>query len=275
MKKDQVFLASEKRSGEFEFNAEVAEVFDDMLERSVPLYLEQQAIVKDIAKHFWVPGTAVYDLGCSTATTLIGLCRELPSSARLVGYDNSMPMLNRARQNIEENHFRERIDLRYGELNGQQSDFPMEHASVVTLCWTLQFIKPLRRDNLIRRIYDALVDQGVLIVTEKVLTNDGNMNRLFIDFYYELKRRRGYSNAEIQRKREALENVLIPYRLEENLDLFRRNGFEAVETFFQWFNFAGFLCVKKPAAVSEPAGLRLGGSSSGAGRRNRNLVTST
>ena len=52
------------------------------------------------------------------------------------------------------------------------------------------------------------------------------------------------------RKREALENVLIPYRVEENLELFRRNGFEIVEPFFQWFNFAGFLCVKKPALLT-------------------------
>jgi tRNA (cmo5U34)-methyltransferase len=58
---------------------------------------------------------------------------------------------------------------------------------------------------------------------------------------------RDYSDLEIARKREALENVLVPYRLDENVDLFRRNGFEIVETFFQGFNFAGFLCVKKAA----------------------------
>ena len=82
-------------------------------------------------------------------------------------------------------------------------------------------------------------------MTEKILTNNGHMNRFFIDFYYDFKRKQGYSETEILRKREALENVLIPYQIAENLDLFRRNGFEMVETFFQWFNFAGFLCVKK------------------------------
>ena len=117
-------------------------------------------------------------------------------------------------------------------------------SSVVTLCWTLQFIRPLRRDVLIKKIYDELEDGGVLIVTDKVLTNDSNMNRFFIDFYYDFKRGKGYSEDEILRKREALENVLIPYRFDENFELFRRNGFQTVETFFQWFNFAGFLCVK-------------------------------
>jgi len=89
----------------------------------------------------------------------------------------------------------------------------------------------------------------VLIVTDKVLTNDSNMNRLFIDFYYDFKRRNHYSEVEISKKREALENVLIPYRLDENLELFRRNGFATVETFFQWYNFAGFLCVKHLSSV--------------------------
>ena len=254
MKKDEIFLKPEKQTRDFEFDADVAEVFDDMLERSIPFYLEQQAMIKTMCRNLWVPGTNLYDLGCSTAATLIGLCLDLPPSARFIGYDNSIPMLERARRNVGENQLQERIDLRHADLNGQLSNLELRDAGVITMCWTLQFVRPLRRDNLIRWIYDALVDDGVLIVTEKILTNNGNMNRLFIDFYYEFKRRNGYSDTEIARKREALENVLIPYRLEENVDLFRRNGFEMVETFFQWFNFAGFLCVKKPASASPAIG---------------------
>ena len=245
MKKDEIYLGPRKSARDFEFDAQVAEVFDDMLERSIPFYLEQQAMIRAVCRSLWVPGTNFYDLGCSTATTLIGLCRDLPSSARLTGYDYSVPMLERARRTVQENQFQDRIDLRHADLNGKLTDLPLDNAGLVTMCWTLQFVRPLRRDNLIRWIYDALVDGGALIVTEKILMNNGNMNRLFIDFYYDFKRRNGYSDTEIARKREALENVLIPYRLEENLDLFRRSGFEMVETFFQWFNFAGFLCVKK------------------------------
>ena len=216
MKKDKVFLGNQKRASDFEFNAEVAEVFDDMLERSVPFYLEQQKMVVDIGKRFWVPGTIVYDLGCSTATMLVELCDRLPASARLVGYDNSPPMLERARKKIAENNSQKRVEVRLSDLNGELSDLDLENAGIVTMGWTLQFIRPLSRDT-----------------------------RFFIDFYYDFKRKQGYSETEILRKREALENVLIPYQIAENLDLFRRNGFEMVETFFQWFNFAGFLCVKK------------------------------
>jgi tRNA (cmo5U34)-methyltransferase len=103
----------------------------------------------------------------------------------------------------------------------------------------------LKRDALIRWIYDGMVPGGMLIVMEKVLTNSSDMNRYFIEFYYDFKRRNGYSEEEILKKREALENVLIPYRVDENFELFRRNGFPVVETFFQWYNFAGFMAVKQ------------------------------
>ena len=245
-KADRVFLAAQQRACDFEFNAEVAQVFDDMLVRSVPFYREQQEMIAAIGAKFWIPGTKVYDLGCSTATTLLGLGRELPAAARLVGYDNSLPMIEQARRKITEHNFEDRIEVRFGDLNGSLSELPLDNASVVTMCWTLQFVRPLRRDNVIRWIYEGLAEEGVLIVTEKILTASSDMNRFFIDYYYDFKRRQGYSESEILRKREALENVLIPYRIEENLELFRRNGFEIVETFFQWFNFAGFFCVKKP-----------------------------
>lgn len=233
-------------AGAFEFNAEVAEVFDDMLERSIPFYAEQQAMIRGLCNRLWIRGTKIHDLGCSTATTLIGLARELPDASPLFGYDKSLPMLERGRRKVVESQLEQRIVLRHADLGGQLCGLPLENAGVVTMCWTLQFIPPRARDGVIRWIYDSLVTEGMLIVTEKILTNNAEVNRSFVDLYHQFKRQRGYADAEIARKREALENVLIPLRLDENLDLFRRNGFELVETFFQWFNFAGFLCVKKP-----------------------------
>lgn len=244
MSKDEVFVDAAQRSTDFVFDRQVAEVFDDMLCRSIPLYTEQQSLIRDIAKQFWLTDTSVVDLGCSLGTTLLNMASTLEDTKKFVGYDNSVPMLDKARTNIESAGECGRIELCYADLNANLDDIDVSSASVVTVCWTLQFIRPLKRDQLIRKIYNGLVDGGVLIVTDKVLTNDSNMNRFFIDFYYEFKRRNGYSEEEITRKREALENVLIPYRFDENFELFRRNGFQIVETFFQWYNFAGFMCVK-------------------------------
>lgn len=243
-RRDTIFATSTPRAGDFEFDEHVADVFDEMLARSIPLYTEQQDMIANIATSFWRPGSEIYDLGCSTATTLIRLGEALPHATRLVGYDKSAPMLDRARQKVSEHGYSDRIDLRLSDLNGTLEDLPLHNASIVTMCWTLQFIRPMRRDSLIRWIWNGLVDGGVLIVTEKVLTHNADLNRLFVQWYYAYKSRQGYSETEIVRKREALENVLVPYRLDENRELFARNGFGTVETFFQWFNFAGFLCVK-------------------------------
>lgn len=241
MKKDDIFASTAARASDFTFNQQVAEVFDDMLARSVPFYLEQQSMIGELAKKFFIKGTNIYDLGCATGTTLINLAKDPGKEAkRLIGYDNSLPMIEKAREKIKQRGLSDKIEILFQDLNEK---VPLENASLITTCWTLQFVRPLQRENFLKDIYDGLVKDGALIITEKILTNNTDMNRLFIELYYEFKRRNGYSDEEIMRKREALENVLIPYRIDENMELFRRCGFKA-ETFFQWYNFAGFLCVK-------------------------------
>ena len=243
-KKDEVFATDVARSSDFEFNAEVANVFDDMLVRSIPFYREQQSMIEQIARKFYIPGTLVYDLGCSTGLTLVNIAGALGPEARLVGYDFSTPMLDKAQQRIAAAGMGTQIDLRQADFNNDLAGADLQNASIVTLCWTLQFDRPLWRDSLIQWLYRGMVKGGALICMEKIMTNSSDMNRYFIEFYYDYKSRNGYSKEEINKKREALENVLVPYRTGENFELFRRNGFTTVETCFQWFNFAGYLCVK-------------------------------
>jgi tRNA (cmo5U34)-methyltransferase len=223
------------------FDERVVNVFDDMVARSIPFYAEQQRLFKVIVSRF-AKGNRIIDLGCSTGTTLLNLAGETDSE--LIGYDNSEAMLEQARRNAEQHGLAHRISFEHCDLNGDLGELDLQNSDVVLMCWTLQFVRPLHRDALIRKIYRHLNNGGALIVTDRVLTNDSSMNRYFLDFYYDHKRSNGYSDQEIISKREALENVLIPYRVDENMELFSRNGFEISETFFQWFNFAGFLCIK-------------------------------
>jgi tRNA (cmo5U34)-methyltransferase len=121
---------------------------------------------------------------------------------------------------------------------------PILNASVVILNLTLQFVRPLNRDRVVSSISHGLNDGGCLILVEKVLSQDSTINRLFIKHYYEFKKRNGYSELEISQKREALENVLIPYHLEENRELLLRSGFRSCDVFFRWYNFCGMVAVK-------------------------------
>lgn len=241
---DRVFTDANSGSRDFQFDEKVASVFDDMLRRSVPFYTEQQAMVNALGKRLFQKATAIYDLGCSLGTTLLNFCQDIgPEAKELIGYDNSTAMVEKARTEIKGRGMDHAIQIRHGDLN---DGVAIENAGLVTMLWSLQFVRPLKRDNLIRGIYDGMVENGALIVTEKVLTNNTHMNRLFIDLYYDYKRTQGYSDQEILRKREALENVLVPYRIDENMEMFRRNGFEMCETFVQYYNFVGFLCIKQP-----------------------------
>ena len=127
----------------------------------------------------------------------------------------------------------------------------LNNASVVIICWTLQFVRPLKRETLINKIYNGLNENGVLIITEKILTNSSLLNRYYIKLYYDYKQRNQYTYEEITNKREALENILIPYRIDENIEMFKRNGFTTVDTFFQWYNFVGFICIKSRNPIHE------------------------
>ena len=241
MEKDELYVEQNNQIADFEFGEKTAEVFDDMLERSIPLYRELQRMIGEIASEFASDGTNIYDLGCSTGITLQTLINAIDKDVKFVGVDYSQAMLDKCRERFEKIKFSKEYKLICADLNQGVS---INNASVVVLNLTLQFVRPLYRDILIRDIYTGLNQQGCFIIVEKVLGNDSTFNRLFIKFYYDMKKKNGYSETEISQKREALENVLIPYRFDENKDLLIRNGFSSLDIFYKWYNFCGLIAIK-------------------------------
>lgn len=238
---DRLFSDPDRRVDDFQFNASTAAVFDDMVSRSVPFYGEIQRIVGELAADFGVPGSNLYDLGCATGTTLEALDPVVDPDVHFVGIDNSDDMLAQARDKLGNMEGRRRLDLVNADLD---RGVDIEDASVVTMILTLQFVRPLHRERLVRRIFAGLRKDGALILTEKITSPHTMLNRLFIKNYYEYKRRNGYSQVEIAQKREALENVLIPYRYEENEALLKEVGFTQVDEVFRWYNFCCMVAVK-------------------------------
>lgn len=237
---DTVF-ADPSPVGDFRFDAKVAGVFDDMVSRSVPYYEEMQRMTCEIARDFAMPMTEIYDIGCSTGTTLLQLDEVVNPYVGLVGIDNSAEMIAKAEQKLQHASLARTWRLEQADMHG---NFKLENASVVTMLLTLQFVRPLYRERIMQRIFEGLNDNGCVILIEKLVVEDSRVNRLYIDHYYDFKRRNGYSDIEIAKKREALENVLVPYRFEENRALLKDAGFSAVEEFFRWYNFSGILAVK-------------------------------
>ncbi len=238
---DKVFDDQSMRVADFRFDAKVAHVFDDMVSRSVPFYDEMQRMACELAKDFAEAGSEIYDIGCSTGTTLLQLDKSVGPHVGFVGIDNSAQMIGKASAKLEAAGMSRQWRLVEADIH---QNLPVENASVVTMVLTLQFVRPLYRERIMKRIYDGLNRNGCVILVEKLVQEDSRLNRMFIDHYYDFKRLNGYSETEIAKKREALENVLVPYRFEENRELLKQVGFGAVEEFFRWYNFCGMIAVK-------------------------------
>jgi tRNA (cmo5U34)-methyltransferase len=238
--RDRVF-AEKISQADFKFTPQVAKVFDDMVARSVPFYDEMQRATAELVAEFAQPESSLYDLGCATGTTLALVDDVAPPSVRFIGIDNAQPMLDQARLKLATLRSGRSFDLVCADLHDRP---PIENASTVIMTLTLQFVRPLHRERIIRHIYGGMNESACLIVFEKLILADSLLNRLFIKFYYDMKRRNGYSEVEIAQKREALENVLIPYRPEENVALLKHAGFRQVDEFFRWYNFCGLIAVK-------------------------------
>ena len=233
---DKVFTKPIKK--QFEFDEEVAAVFDDMLERSVPFYKESQRITEFFALKNLNAGGILYDLGCSTASLLLNIHRSLKVNATLVGLDNSEAMLAQAKRKCEA--YGAKIDV----LNADILEYEYKSADVFISNYTLQFIRPLVREELIKKIASSLKKEGVFIFSEKVISHHSKLNKDLIECYYEFKKEQGYSEYEIMQKREALENVLVPYSEEENIKMALSSGFSHCEVVFRWANFATFIALK-------------------------------
>jgi len=241
MQKDEVFKEEMNRPSDFKFSSKVARVFDDMVNRSVPYYEEIQRMIGELAADHAAEGTNVYDLGCSTGSTMIMMNASIPENIKFIGVDDSPEMLSKCESKLQEAGFTRPYELQVYDLN---QEVKIENASIVVLCLTLQFVRPIYREKLLRSIVAGLNPGGVLILVEKILAEESLFNRDFIKYYYEMKRRHHYSEMEISQKREALENVLIPYKLSENILLLKESGFAHCEVFFKWYNFSGIIAKK-------------------------------
>ncbi len=218
-----------------------------MLERSVPMYQECQSLAVHWCAQFAQANTSVYDLGCSTGTLLLKLAQTIDKNKKiaLFGIDNSQAMLEKSRTTLKESPIP--CELIEADLNQGLS---IHNASVVVMNYTLQFVLPENRDRLLKNIFASLTPGGSLILIEKIKSDIPELDNTFTQLHHQFKRDRGYSDLEISKKREALENVLMPWTVEENRELIKKAGFPTVDLFFKWNNFAGFIALNQKLLYS-------------------------
>ncbi|WP_319522097.1 carboxy-S-adenosyl-L-methionine synthase CmoA [uncultured Desulfosarcina sp.] len=239
MTRDLIYRNRQNPIAPFAFNAAVADVFDDMIHRSVPMYAEiirRQARIIEIAAP---RGKRIYDLGSSTGNLALALCKRMPAGAfQLTAVDTSQPMLDISNKRLSA--IGRSADVAH--VNADVRSIAMESAGAVVANFTLQFIPPADRDALLENIHRALVPGGIFLFSEKIVHPDLQMADLQVDFYYRFKQENGYSELEISQKREALENVLVPETVTAHQERLRRCGFTVYDLWLKWFNFCSWIC---------------------------------
>jgi tRNA (cmo5U34)-methyltransferase len=213
-----------------------------MINRSVPGYSTIIAMIGVLAERYCQEQSNIYDLGCSLGgATLAAASRVTCNEFSVIAIDNSTAMIDRLQSRLTElPELEQKIECRCELLQEAQ----ISDASVVVLNFTLQFIPLADRANLLKKIYNGMRPGAVLIISEKIIFPDEELNQLFIEMYHSFKEDMGYSKLEISQKRAALEKVLLPETLVKHRDRLQDIGFHSIDVWFQCFNFASMVAFK-------------------------------
>lgn len=237
---DTLYAADQPRQ-DFRFDASVARVFPDMIRRSVPGYTTIIPMIEVITEQYVQPGSHCYDLGCSLGASTLAMRHGMPASGcTLVGVDNSEAMIERCEHFVALDDHPLPVKLRCEDI----LETHLDDASVTTLNFTLQFVDPDRRLELLTRIARATRPGGVLILSEKIRFESETEQHTQTRLHHEFKRANGYSDLEISQKRSALEQVLIPETLGEHRQRLEKAGFANVMVWYQCFNFVSMLAFR-------------------------------
>lgn len=228
----------------WEFDEKVTEAFPSMLERSIPSYNVMRSLCFDLACEYVRPGADVLDLGCSRGDAIMPLVEKYAVQNRFFGVEVSPPMLEICRSRFERWINLDVVKILDTDL---RTAYPPVHACVTMAILTIQFVPIEHRLKILRNIYKHTNVNGALIMVEKVIGSSAEMDGLLVKHYYKMKAENGYTQEQIDRKRMALEGVLVPVGAAYNEDLLRSAGFSHVERFWQHLNFAGWIAVKDRA----------------------------
>lgn len=241
-KKDDIYSQYREKVADFVFDSKVVSVFDDMIRRSVPGYATVIAMTKVFAEQYTVAGSNCYDLGCSLGTSTLAMRRGIQGrGCKIIAVDNSPAMIDRCKEIIQSDISDVNVDVILSDI----CDIEIKNASVVVLNFTLQFLSPEIRDELIKKIYEGMLPGAVLILSEKIAFEKDIENNFQINMYHDFKRLNGYSDTEVSQKRKALDKVLVPDSLPIHFRRLANAGFDEYYMWFQCFNFCSMAAFKK------------------------------
>jgi len=226
------------------FDDKVTKVFDDMLERSIPQYHVMRKAVFDIGSRYVSNGLCITDLGASRGEAIAPFLDKFGARVRYDLVEISEPMLTTLEERFKGWLNTPNRIVRVLKSDLAHDPYPSTACCLTLAVLTLMFTPIERRQALLRSIWKATYSGGALILVEKILGSNADLDALLVDQYYAMKRENGYTTDEIERKRLSLEGVLVPVTAAWNEELLRMAGFTHIECFWRWMNFAAWVAVR-------------------------------
>jgi len=217
----------------------IADVFDDHVRKSVPLYDLGHELTCHVGDFFLPPNATVVELGTSTGALAKKFLDHSTarSDIRYVAYDRVDSMLERARTRCGS-------DPRIEFLNDDVATAAFPRSNLIIAYYTLQFVHPRSRQDVFTKMYDSLEWGGAALVFEKVRAPDARFQDMAMQLYHEFKLVQGFDEGEILNKQRSLKGVLEPFSTQGNIELLRRAGFVDIMTVLKYVCFEGFLAIK-------------------------------
>ena len=216
------------------FSNGVAEVFDDHVKNSVPLYDLFQNQIASMSVFFSQQNTKIIDIGTSTGSLISKISEHnYHRNIEFIGIDIEKEMIDVCKKKSSNITF----------FTADAIDFDYTNSSVITSMLSLQFIEVQKRKILLNKIYNELNDGGALFIIEKVRTSIPEINDMYNDLYYDFKRE-SFSSDEIFDKNQSLRGVMKPITMNENIEILKSAGFKKIDVFMKIDNFMGILAIK-------------------------------
>jgi tRNA (cmo5U34)-methyltransferase len=220
------------------FGGEIPQHFDRHVARSVPNYEVGHRLIGQVSDFFVKRDSVAYEIGISTGALLRQLAKRHSHGTRWIGIDVERAMIEHARSV----HGQTPANIEYLHADACEVDY--EACDFMVSYYTVQFIAPRHRQNLIDLIYKSLNWGGAFLLFEKVRAPDARFQDIMSALYVDYKLENGYTPEEVLGKASSLKGVLEPFSTRGNLDMLHRAGFVDVMTIYKHLCFEGFLAIK-------------------------------
>lgn len=226
--------------GGWEFNQDVANVFKQHVNMSIPGYSLVHKYISEMCSSQVINGKTlnVLDLGCSIGDLERRIVRDNNIDVEIDAVDSSESMLNSPDLFVDSRvHYICDDIVNYVENCTKQYD-------VIAILYVLQFLSEKDRSRFIQNLRNVVTPFTSIVFADKFLSCNSYVDRMNEDFLRDFKRASGFTKKEIEGKKESLAGVQL--RIKEGVqdDIAYAVGFRTVELLDSSLNFRCYMIRK-------------------------------